>query len=102
MKFHKGQIVHRACLAEFEGAEHPIVILAKVAVVCPQRDGSTTYHLHNFDGLKRGEGAVWTTYNTAEDSLHENPLEAMHVAVSALRPGSKSKRERCAEGVTSV
>jgi hypothetical protein len=101
-KFHKGDIVYRACLAEFDGKRYPIAILAKVAVVCPQRDGSTTYILHNFDGMPRSPGAVWSTTGAAEDTLHADPLEAMIKAVAAIKPGAVARTDACQEAVAHV
>ncbi len=101
-KFQKGDIVYRACLAEFDGKQHPIAILAKVAAVCPQRDGSATYILHNFDGMPRSPGAVWSTTGAAEDTLHADPIEAMSKAVAAVKPGAVARTDVCAEGIAHV
>ena len=101
MRFQKGQLVYRACLAEFEGGEHPIVILAKVSAVCPRRGEPTTYHLHNFDGLQRAKGQVWATYNAPEDSMFTDPLEAMNAAVRGSNAAAGVTRERCTDAVAS-
>lgn len=98
-RFHKGQVVYRACIASFEGGDRPLAILAKIATVNPQRDGSTRYHLHNFDGLERAHGHVWATYAASEDTLYTDPLEAMQKAVAACTPGARRSTDDCSEGV---
>lgn len=78
-KFQKGDTVYRACVAEFEGDEQPAVIPAKIGSVCPQRDGSTRYHIRCWRLNDPGAGAAGIS--VAESELHSCPLAAMRSLV---------------------
>jgi len=82
-RFQKGDVVYRPWLAEWEGGLHPIALLGTVLAVCPQRDGTTEYHVRNFAGESRG--GVWTTFNVPAADLYRDPLQAMTAAVGASR-----------------
>jgi hypothetical protein len=79
VKYHKGQVLYLAGIAEFEGQSLPAVIPAKVATVNPQKGGQHRYNVHVWEPVVRWQ--VGAKYNCPEADLHACPIAAMEKAI---------------------